>query len=275
MACTRINSWKIFEDSKATCFGTAIHEAVQLYIETLYKESASAADNHNLYEKFKSVFEHELASKKVEINDAEKSEYINDGKEILSSFTNIKNRIKYFPSNKYEFVGIEKEIVIPIKNNVEFICFIDVVLKEKSTDRYRIIDIKTSTNGWNQYQKEDPSKYSQVLLYKAFFSKKYNVSMDMIDVEFFILKRKLYEGVSFPQSRIQTFVPKHNNKTITNILSTFSQFIGECFKQDGTFNDKLESYPKVPGKNKKNCKWCPHRKVNCDSKSDLTEKEML
>ena len=269
-----VKGLRTYDDSIHTCFGTSIHEAIQLYIESLYKDGLEKADSHNLVEKFKSVFEKELTDKGVSVTEKEKNEFIKDGKDIISAFANVSNRIKYFPSTKYEFIGVEDEIIMPIKNNVSFICYIDVVLKERSTGRYRIIDIKTSSTGWNQYQKEDPSKYSQVLLYKAFFSKKYNVPLDMIDVEFFILKRRLYEGVSFPQSRIQSFIPNHNNKVITNTLSTFSQFVGECFNRDGTFNQNVKTYPKIAGKNKKNCKYCPHKKINCDGKSDLTEEEM-
>ncbi len=268
-----VKGLRSFEESIHTCFGDAVHEAIQLYLETLYKESAASANNHDLFEKFKTTFEKYLIERKIEITDKEKESFIEDGKGIITSFSNVSNRIKHFPSNKYEFIGIEDEIIMPIKNNVEFICYIDVVLKEKSTGKYRIIDIKTSTYEWNSYRKEDPSKYSQVLLYKAFFSRKYNVPMNMIDVEFFILKRKLYEGVSYPQSRIQTFSPKQDEKTIKNMLSIFSQFIGECFKTDGTFNEDRQTYPKIPGKNKKHCKYCPHKKINCDTKPDLSEEE--
>jgi len=266
-----VKGLKQFDESINTCFGNGIHEAIQLYIETLYKDGIKAADEHDLHAKFNEVFDKDLKEKKISATDEEKKDFRNDGKEIIDAFSNITNRIKYFPSNKYEFIGVEDEIVMPIKNNVDFICYIDVVLKEKSTGRYRIIDIKTSTRGWNQYQKEDPAKYSQVLLYKAFFGKKYNVPMNMIDVEFFILKRRLFENTGFPQSRIQSFVPQHNDKNITTCLSTFSQFVGECFNKDGTYVQDVKAYPKIPGKNKKHCKYCPHKKINCDGKADVLD----
>jgi hypothetical protein len=265
---------RVFEDSLSTCFGTSIHEVIQLYIKTLYEENAIAADAHDLFEIFQKRFKEELESKKVKHTEDEFKEFVYDGDDIIKAFQNTTNRLKHFPSGKSEFIGIEDEIRMPIRNNVEFICYIDVILKEKKTGRYRILDIKTSSTGWNSYMKEDPAKYSQILLYKAFFSKKYNVPMDMIDVEFFILKRKLYEGVGFPQSRIQTFVPSHNNKSIADILNTFAQFVKECFTLEGKFVEDVTKYPKIPGKNKKNCKYCPHKKVNCDAKGDLSKEEM-
>lgn len=268
-----VKKLKRFDESVHTCFGTAVHETLQLYIETLYKKSASEANEINLLEHFKNGFlkQIEKVKDKLVVTDEDQEAFIEDGTAILKSFSNTTNRIKHFPSNKYEFIGVEDEIILPIKNNVQFMCLIDLILKEKSTGRYRIVDIKTSTRGWNEYQREDPAKFSQVLLYKAFFSKKYDVPLSMIDVEFFILKRKLWENSSYPQSRIQTFSPASNEKTVKGVLKTFSQFIGECFKEDGTFIEEREKYPKIPGKNKKHCKYCPHYKNNCDGKADVVD----
>ena len=58
---------RIFEDNVSTCFGTAIHETIQLYIETLYKKSSKEADEHNLHDIFKLNFNRELENKKVTI----------------------------------------------------------------------------------------------------------------------------------------------------------------------------------------------------------------
>ena len=263
-----------FEDNVNTCFGTAMHEAVQLYIETLYKKSAKEADTHDLHDVFKKAFDRELERTKITPEPEVYKEFCEDGDNIVIAFTNMTNRIKHFPSGKYEFIGVEDEIVMPIKNNVEFICYIDVVLKEKATGRYRIIDIKTSTSGWNHYQRDDEAKTSQILLYKAFFSRKYNVDIDMIDVEFFILRRKLWENYAFPQSRIQTFVPKNNQKDVARTLNQFAEFVGECFTEDGKFIEDPTIYLKNPGKAKKNCKYCPHKNKNCDCVSDISKEEM-
>jgi len=268
-----VKGLRVFEDSVSTCFGTAMHEVIQLYIETLYKKSAKDADLHDLYELFERGFDKELKDKKVVITPEVLKEYREDGDNIIKAFTNMTNRIKHFPSGKYEFIGIEDEIIMPIKNNVEFICYIDVVLKEKATGRYRIIDIKTSTSGWNHYQRDDEAKVSQILLYKAFFSRKYNVDINMIDVEFFILRRKLWENYAFPQSRIQTFIPQNNQKHIARALNKFAEFVGECFTLNGKFIINPKVYLKTPGKAKKNCRYCPHKGVNCDAISDIPKED--
>lgn len=273
-----VKGLRTFEDSVSTCFGTAMHECIQLYIETLYKKSAKDADKHDLNAIFLAAFDRELSggekkAKPVEITAEIHTEYVEDAKNIIIAFTNVANRIKHFPSSKYEFVSVEDEIIMPIKQNVEFVCYIDLVLKEKSTGRYRIIDIKTSTNGWNHYQKDDESKVAQILLYKAFFSRKYDVNIDLIDVEFFILRRKLWEKYTFPQSRIQTFIPKNNQPMVAKALNRFAEFVTECFTSEGSYVTETSVYLKNPGKAKKNCKYCPHKGTNCDAKSDIPKEE--
>ena len=257
---------RIYDDSINTCFGTAIHEALQLYVQTLYTEGSSKADSLDLYKIFKEAFEKELKEKKVEVTEDDQTEFTFDGQDILSSFCSSGNRLKHFPSNKYEFIGVEVEMRVPIRQNIDFVAYIDLVLKDKVTGHYKIIDFKTATNGWNQYQKEDESKYSQLLLYKALYSKQFNVPLSHISIEFFIVKRKLFENVAYPQSRIQNFVPTNNGPAVAKTLNGFAQFINECFTKEGDYKDDPSLYPKIPGNYKKNCKYCPHKKVNCDAK---------
>lgn len=264
-----VKGLKIRDDNLNTTFGTAIHEAIQLYIETLYKQGAREADALDLLNIFKTTFIKLLDEKSIKYSSDDFDEFCKDSENIVSEFKNVTNRIKHFPANKYEFISVEDEILLPIKHEIQFIGYIDLVLKEKQTGRYKIIDIKTSSTGWNSYQREDPTKISQIILYKAFFSKKYNIPIDMIDVEFFILKRKLYENYAFPQSRIQIFTPANGPRNVVQVMNSFSKFIVDCFNKNGTYIDDVTKYPKEPGKAKKNCKYCPHKKINCDAKADI------
>ena len=264
---------RIYDASLNIFFGTAIHHSVQTFLQSLYTESVEKADSLNLFELFKVKFEEEIQKEKTKpgskftYTDDEYTEFVFDGEDILKTFLSSKNRIKYFPSQKYEFIGIEVPLDMSIKNNVDFIAYLDLVLKDKETGKYKIYDFKTSSNGWNKYQKEDPAKFSQILLYKAFYAKKFAVDLNMIEVEFFILKRKLYENVDFPQSRIQIFEPMHNKQAVISTINDFGTFVTECFTTEGTYNVN-GSYPKIPGKAKKNCKYCSHHKVNCNGKED-------
>jgi hypothetical protein len=254
------------EDSIHTTFGTAIHHAFQTYLTSLYKESVATADSLDVKKLFLDKFTEEAKKIKV-LDEQEFTDFTFDGYDIIDTFLKSANRIKHFPSDQYELIGVEIPLEISIKNNVEFVGFIDLVLKEKNKENYRIIDFKTSSSGWNKYQKEDESKYSQLHLYKSVYSKKFNVPLNNIDVEFFIVKRKLFESSTFPQSRIQIYKPMSGPLAIKESINNFIQFLDYGFNQDGSYNVE-NSYPKIPGDRKKNCKYCPHYKKKCDAKAD-------
>ena len=50
--------------------------------------------------------------------------------------------------------------------NVLFQGYLDVVLYHEPTNKFRIIDIKTSRQGWSKYQKSDQNKQLQLTAYK-------------------------------------------------------------------------------------------------------------
>jgi len=264
-----VKNLRRFDANINTAFGTAIHETFQTYLENLYNKSLKEAETLSLRSIFMESFNTEIQKVKdsgTEVDDDLFTEFCYNGEDILSAFTKTANRLKYFPARDYELVGIEIPLEIPLKNNVEFVGFIDIVLKEKNKQKYRIIDFKTSSSGWNKYMKEDESKYAQPHLYKSVYSKKFNVPLKSIEVEFYIVKRKLYENVSFPQSRIQVFVPPHGDRAIKESINNFIEFLDYGFNPDGSYNESNE-YPKYPGNSKKNCKWCLHYKTNCDGKA--------
>ncbi len=256
---------RVKDDSINTTFGTAIHHAFQTYLDVLYKKSVQEADSLDVKKLFVDKFQEEIKKVK-EYTEDDYTEFVFDGHDIIDTFLKSANRIKHFPHKDYELVGIEIPLEIPIKNNVNFVGFIDLVLKERDKEVYRIIDFKTSSSGWNQYMKEDGSKIAQLHLYKSVYSKKFNVPLNNIEVEFFIVKRKLYENVSFPQSRIQIFKPASGPTVIKESINNFIEFLNYGFKEDGTYNLDNE-YIKIPGNGKKNCKYCTHYKKICDAKA--------
>jgi hypothetical protein len=168
----------------------------------------------------------------------------------------------YFSKKNYELVGIEVPIEYELPNKIKFIGYMDVVLHDTFRDRYKIIDIKTSTMGWNKWAKADKNKTDQLLLYKQFYGKQHDIPLDKIDVEYFIVKRKLYEKVEFPQRRVQTFTPANGTPSINKVMNNLNKFINESFI-DGEYN--LEhTYIKQPSK--KNCRFCEFNQTEyCDA----------
>ena len=189
----------------------------------------------------------------------EMEEFYQHGLIILDWFK--KKRGMYFSKRGYELVGIEVPIEYDLGGDITFIGYIDVVLIDTVRDRIKIIDIKTSTMGWNKWMKADKNKTDQLLLYKQFYSKQHNISIDKIDIEYFIVKRKLYENVDFPQRRVQTFVPANGTPSINKVINNLKQFIDEAFI-GGEYNMEY-SYKKQPSK--KNCRWCEFNQTKyCD-----------
>ncbi len=266
-----------FQGSIATVFGTAVHEAIQSYLSILYKDGAPAADNFNYLEVFKKTFIREIDSemkKGTEFKADETREHITHGKEILNELLVSKNRSKYFSTKGVKLLGIETELNEEIKNNVKIISFLDIVLYDEVSKKIKIIDLKTSTNGWNKYQIADVVKMDQLFFYKQFYAKKYGTQMSDIDVLFIILKRKGYEGASFPQSKIQVVKPVIGRFALVESKERLMSFVNACFDDEG--KKRIDGvYPRVPGKNSKHCKYCPFKgmirqdgTIVCNGKAD-------
>jgi hypothetical protein len=280
-----VNKLHRYEDNINTLFGTAVHLVIQSYLTSLYESAGGAteADQIDMEAEFEAKFKKEIdvarkKDEKLTLNEEEISEFMSDGKTIVKYFSSHSVRKKHFPSKKYKVIGVELPLEIALKKGtIVYKGYLDIVLREIKTGKIHIMDFKTSTNGWNKYQKEDRTKTDQLLLYKRFYSKLHNVPMSDIDVEFIILKRKLYEGVAFPQQRIQRVSPADGKISMKRVETAFLDFVNECFDETGEYN-KETRFLKIPGKNRKNCKFCQFRTTTdengnlyCDGKSDVPD----
>jgi hypothetical protein len=250
-----IDKLREFKGNLHTIFGSAMHDALQMYLTTMYNDTVKMADalplDEMLLYRMKQYYIELMESNGGEIicEQHEMQEFYEHGLAILDWFK--KKRGSYFSKRGYELVGIEVPIECKLGDGITFIGFMDVVIKDTLRDRYKIIDIKTSTMGWNKYMKADKNKTDQLLLYKQFFGKQNNIPLDKIDVEYFIVKRKLYEKVDFPQKRIQSFIPANGTPSINKVLTKLKSFITEAFS-DGSYTTNILH----PTPSKKSCKFC-------------------
>lgn len=239
-------------------FGTAIHEIIQQYLSLFYGENKNKANQLNLREEFYNILKNQYL-KDLEKNNKQHfstpeqlNEFFEDGVNILTFLK--KNISKYFGKRGWHLLGCEIPIhIVPYSayTSVIFKGFIDLALYDEKTESVFIYDIKTSTNSWGKWQKSDNVKQAQVLFYKEFFSQQFNFPKDKIKVEFFILKRKLYEESDFPQKRIQQFAPSQGDWKIKKSLEQLEKFIKDCFNQDGSYINKTH----LPNPGPK-CKFC-------------------
>ena len=226
-----------FKGNIYTLFGTAVHETIQAYLVCYYEKTIKEADalplidilQYRMEENYK--ISKEQHGDDFEVSLDEMKEFFNDGCKIIDEF--LKRKSSYFPKKNTELVGIEVSLDYDMPNDMKFKGYMDVVLHNKITGRTRIIDIKTATMGWNKYMKADKNKTNQLLLYKKFFSKQMEISTDKIDVEYLILKRRLYENFDYPQKRIQQFSPASGTPSVNRVMKRLQEFIEECYDEDG------------------------------------------
>jgi hypothetical protein len=241
-----------------TIFGSAMHETIQHYLSVMYGVSKKQADEINvdklLLERMRENYkvEVEKMSEGTPCSQDELEEFFGDGRRILEWF--MKHIGKFYSKSGYELVGIEIPLNKEIKKGVHFIGYIDIVLKDIAENAIVIIDLKTSTMGWNKYQKEDRLKNSQILLYKKYYSELFDIPLTKIRVEFQIMRRKLPDDSPYPVPRISKHIPPNGSPSVNKVYDEFMSFIDIVFDDEGNFRDI--PYPKVPGNAKKNCKWC-------------------
>ena len=241
-----------------TIFGSAMHETIQHYLSVMYGVSKKQADEINvdklLLERMRENYkvEVEKMSEGTPCSQDELEEFFGDGRRILEWF--MKHIGKFYSKSGYELVGIEIPLNKEIKKGVHCIGYIDIVLRDIAENAIIIIDLKTSTMGWNQYQKADRLKNSQILLYKKYYSELFDIPLTKIRVEFQIMRRKLPEDSPYPVPRISKHIPPNGSPSVNKVYDEFMNFIDTVFDDEGNFRDI--PYPKVPGNAKKNCKWC-------------------
>ena len=254
---------KVREQSIHMTFGTALHETLQMYLDVMYNKSGAEADRIDLEADFEERLRNCYAdaykqNQKEHFSNADQiREFFDDGIAIIEYIK--KNRSKYFSKRGWSLVGCEVPIVLapnPRLSRVKYMGYLDVVLYHEGTEKFVIIDIKTSTKGWGPRERKDKSKQYQLVLYKKFFAQQYNVPVSNIDVEFFIVRRKLWESQDFAIKRVQQFRPPSGKTSINRATESLNEFLNNCFTQEG-YNQK-----EMPCKINNNCKWCPYYKTH-------------
>ncbi len=255
---TYVENKQPYQASIHTVFGTAFHETIQSYLEVMYNESGANADRMDLealfQENFSKVYSKEYKKMGAHFTTPqEMGDFYEDAIAIIQFIK--KNRNKLFTIRRVKLLGIEIPLMINVANNIFLKGFIDFVLYDEDLDKIYIYDIKTSTRGWSDKEKKDDSKIAQVLLYKEYFSKQFGVDVEKIEVEYFIVKRKIWEQSEYPTPRTQSFKPASGKNKRKQAVDNFQAFIKDCFDEFG--KPQIKSYLKNVGENA--CKWCPYR----------------
>lgn len=277
---------KIAEDKKNIhlVFGSSMHDTIQSYLYVMYNKRKLPKDaevngilvrdyiirdgkkfvdfdtdrllKERMYNEVKNISDEE---RDETITKENMVEFYHDGVAIIDYLK--KHRSDWFSLKGMELVDIEMKLQENIKGDLVFIGFIDILLKDKNTGKYYIIDLKTSTRGWGDYQKKDKSLTNQNLLYKNYLSEALNIPYEKINVEYVVLKRKVPEDPEWPamSRRLQRFIPTDGKVSMNRAINDFNYFVDNVF--DDTGDRKEDGYNPTPSKS--SCKFCEfnHRNI--------------
>ena len=200
-----------YEPSIHAVFGSAFHETLQNYLDVMYNDTAKAADeidtNAYLYERMSKNYKKQKMQNGGEhfSNADEMNMFWLDGKHIMEFIK--KKRRGYFSKKNTYLAGIETLLYQEIKPGVYFKGYIDLF---------------------------------QLLLYKVFFAKQFNVPIEKVNVEYFIVKRRVPVEADFAamQRRVQEFRPTAGKIKRGKALSAMNSFIADVLNDKNEYIDK-------------------------------------
>ena len=232
-----------FTQNIYTCFGTAMHETIQEWLYVLYHHKVKDAMEIDLdmllYNNMVKSYKTGLAMNKEHFSSIDElNQFYLDGKHILDFLK--KKRNAYFTTKNNMLAGVETLLYQELRPGVMFKGLIDLVFYNSNLDEWTIIDIKTSTSGWRDNQKKNPNLTAQVILYKEFFAKQFGIDKDKINVEYFIVKRRVPAEADWAimQRRVQEFRPNAGPRKTKQVLTQMNKMISETVDGNGKFIDK-------------------------------------
>ena len=254
-----------YSPSIHTTFGSAVHETLQTWLDRMYNESVKASEELDLHELLKEnlrrIYLKEQAAYGKPFSTAEElASFYDDGVAIVDYVK--KYRKAYFNPSKGEWlVGCEIPLLYKLQDKFWYKGFIDILTYDEPNDTWKIWDIKTSTGSWSAETKADKVKTDQILLYKHFLSQEFNIDPSKIEVEYFIVKRKLPENPEFPAQtkRVQEFTPSHGPRSIKRAVTEVENFCKDVLVEgQGRYREgEFKATPST-----KACRWCIFRD-NC------------
>lgn len=243
-------------------FGTSMHEVLQEWISKVYESSIKEAESMDLDSllKNKIIHHYQEAYKKEGKHFSSPQElalFHSHGVEIIKFFK--KNRVDYINTRDMILVGIELPIFLQVLENspLKVVGYLDLVFYDVKENKYIIYDLKTGKRGWSKEDKKDKVKINQLILYKNYFSKQYEVPISDIEVRYILTKREVYTEGEFPEKRINLFIPPQAKITVEKAVKDFENFIKQCFNLETGKHIINEEVKPIGGVNFSNCNFCP------------------
>jgi len=228
-----IDKLSVPQGSEHTCFGTAVHDTVELML-------LGKLGDEELYPNFHKKFTEELKAIGIE----EDTQLAKDMRhQVNGIFEAIRPAIASYFEDKggWSVVAAEESLMEPIQESrvkdYNFKGFIDLILKD-GNGHFHVIDWKTCSWGWNARKKSDILYTRQLVLYKHYYAKKYNLNPRAISVHFGLIKR------TAKKNRIELFRVTSGERKTKNSLDFMDKML---------YNVTNKRFIK----NRLSCKWCP------------------
>lgn len=244
----------VFKDSIYTIYGTSIHETVQLILVDMFDKKLKSKNEY--FDFFKQQFKDRFPKLKY-ISDNQKRDFTNYGLETIAFF--YKNKDKYYGDPMYSLGGIEMDVLVNYKENIDLYCLIDAVIYDKYDKKVIIDDFKTSMRGWGNKEKKNKYKILQLLFYKFILMiDDGSDNYDEILPRYIVFKNIAFapKGIDVPAQRVQTIKPASGKFKMKEVKEILDDFIDKNIDVYGNYIDRgIENYESIKSNN---CKYCEY-----------------
>jgi len=196
---TYIDKVAQFEGNIYTAFGKALHTVCEFTLTSPEKYREAGAIDALVKEQFIAELNALPESEQqVAKRDFNLKEWLVSGLEIVPDLYRCLTEKFGKLGEDWEVLSAEEQLYEPITEFTEaeknFKGFIDLVVFSKKDEKIHLIDWKTCSWGWKPRKKSDTILAYQLVFYKHFYARKYEVNPKEIDCHFVLLKRTAKPG---------------------------------------------------------------------------------
>lgn len=223
-------------------FGNAIHAALE-------KSLKDAIGLKRRIDYFKRTFAKDMLDHMKNEPGFEKDlkEFLKQGEDILTILS-VEDIFK-----KYKIVSVEEPLFEHVYGEFYFKGFIDLVVQDRDTGKYVIIDWKTSSQKWSLKKKlSDEIFLAQMRFYKYFWARKNKVALDDVGCEYIVLNR--LKNKKKPESGVGEIQNVEINSTKEEIYESLEK-LAETIKSIH-IDKKFPKIKHVHGKAFVGCMFC-------------------
>ena len=221
-----------FQGNIFTAFGKALHTVCEFTLTSPEKYREAGAIDALVKEQFlkelKALPEEEQQRAK---RDFKLKEWLVSGLEIVPDLYRCLTEKFGKLGEDWEVLAAEEQLYEPITEFTEaeknFKGFIDLVVMSRKDKKVHLIDWKTCSWGWKREKKSDTILAYQLVYYKHFWARKYDVDPKDVDCHFVLLKRTAKAGKKAEFVRVTAA-----KKRTTDALNALTKALHNITKQN-------------------------------------------